>query len=47
MVSGEKNKEIFDNELLVCAMHASVSHEEDYAVAFVTIEAYAETEAKF
>ena len=37
-VSGEKNERIFFDELKVCSMHASVSHEEDYAVAFVTLE---------
>ena len=30
-------KIIYD-DLGVCSMHASLSHEEDYAVAFVTLE---------
>ena len=38
-VSGDKNIQIFD-KLEVCAMHASISHEEDYAVAFVTLEKF-------
>ena len=37
-ISGDKNKRIFEEELKVCSMHASLSHEEDYAVAFVTLE---------
>ena len=45
-VSGEKNTRILFQELAVCAMHASVSHEEDYAVAFVTLETEQEQLAK-
>ena len=37
-VSGEKNLAIIYDELRVCAMNSSLSHEEDYAVAFVTLE---------
>ena len=36
-VDGAKNLQIF-GELQVCSMHGSVSHEEDYAIAFVTLE---------
>uniref|UniRef100_A0A7S3MLE1 4'-phosphopantetheinyl transferase domain-containing protein n=1 Tax=Favella ehrenbergii TaxID=182087 RepID=A0A7S3MLE1_9SPIT len=43
-VSGDKNQAIFYDELDVCAMHASISHEEDYAVAFVTLEGLLEVE---
>ena len=45
-VSGEKNTRILFQELAVCEMHASVSHEEDYAVAFVTLETESEQLAK-
>ena len=45
-VTGEKNTNILFNELKVSAMHASVSHEEDYAVAFVTLETSDETSSK-
>ena len=37
-MSGEKNLAIFYDDLKVSAMHASISHEEDYAIAFVTLE---------
>jgi holo-[acyl-carrier protein] synthase len=36
-VDGEKNTAIF-KELNVCGVHSSISHEEEYAVAFVTLE---------
>ena len=36
-VDGDKNIAIF-NELKVAAIHSSISHEEDYAIAFVTLE---------
>ena len=36
-VSGERNLMIF-KELNVVAIHSSISHEQDYAVAFVTLE---------
>ena len=36
-IDGEKNRQVFD-ELGVCAMHGSISHEEDHAIAFVTLE---------
>ena len=37
-VDGDKNTRIIFEELKVCSMHASISHEEDYAIAFVTLE---------
>ena len=37
-VDGEKNLRIIYDELKVCTMHSSISHEEDYAIAFVTLE---------
>lgn len=36
-VCGERNLKIF-KELNVVAIHSSISHEQDYAVAFVTLE---------
>ena len=36
-ISGERNMMIF-KELNVVAIHSSISHEQDYAVAFVTLE---------
>ena len=39
-VSGEKNTQIMFDELKICNLHSSISHEEDYAVAFVTLETY-------
>lgn len=38
-VDGEKNTAIF-KELNVCGVHSSISHEEEYAVAFVTLECF-------
>ena len=37
-VDGDKNTRIIFDELKVCQMHSSISHEEDYAIAFVTLE---------
>lgn len=37
-VDGDKNKAIFFDELKISTIHSSISHEEDYAVAFVTLE---------
>jgi phosphopantetheinyl transferase (holo-ACP synthase) len=34
-----KNEAIF-RELEICGMHSSISHEEDYAIAFVTLECF-------
>ena len=39
-VDGDKNNRIFNDELNVCGIHSSISHEEDYAIAFVTLEKY-------
>jgi len=36
-ICGERNSLIF-KELNVVAIHSSISHEQDYAVAFVTLE---------
>jgi len=36
-VDGDKNLVIF-RDLGICGVHSSISHEEDYAVAFVTLE---------
>lgn len=38
-VDGEKNTAIF-KELNICGVHSSISHEEEYAVAFVTLECF-------
>lgn len=36
-ICGDRNTKIFE-ELNVVAIHSSLSHEQDYAVAFVTLE---------
>ena len=41
-VSGDKNRLILFDELQICGMHASLSHEEDYAIAYVTLEKFFE-----
>jgi phosphopantetheinyl transferase (holo-ACP synthase) len=35
-ISGERNTQIFE-ELKIGKIHSSISHEEDYAVAFITL----------
>lgn len=36
-ISGERNLKIF-NELKIVKIHSSISHEEQYAIAFITLE---------
>ena len=41
MVVGDLNRNILFEDLKIiedCGMHASISHEDDYAVAMVTLE---------
>jgi len=38
-VDGERNLGIW-KELDICAVHSSISHEEEYAIAFVTLECW-------
>ena len=42
-VDGERNLKLFYEDLNVTSIHASISHEELFAIAFVTLEGFDKT----